>query len=67
MTALTDIREAIALRREVDPKRSLTVKVGRAVRQALFAEMDVRQLPPEIDGVPVNFTEDFPGFQVDGR
>jgi hypothetical protein len=67
MTALTDIRAAIALRRDVDPERSLVVTVGRAAQQALFAEMDVRALPPEIDAVPVRSTEDFPGWQVDGQ
>lgn len=76
MTALADIRKGIAqvqLERQTAPlpfmgrHPPMKVLLGESAYRAVVAEVTDCQLPREIDGVPVERTNFFPGYLVTGR
>lgn len=74
MTALTDIRLAIT-RRQLERKRVpligrhkvMVVRVGYSAEAAIVAETTDRRLPAEIDGLLVERTTEFKGWEVAER
>lgn len=74
MTALSEIREAISIERnkgvlELGRAPNLVVRIGDSAAYSVLAAMHFRhgqekKLPAEIDNVPVERTDGFPGWAV---
>lgn len=65
MTALSDIREAIRVKREAQSsQRRMKVRVGQSAELSVIAAAHDHQLPMFIDHCAVERTDQFAGWEV---